>query len=445
MLPPSTCRRWALCALTIALAYQPVAASDAVDWLPAKTDIVLTLNVRQFLKDHERTDRVQQLLGPWRSALRSEALGVNPLEDVDRITCGFPRNSADAWVVVLEGRFDAERLRKAVQRMAGSFKAAPLGTRELWVLAGDAQDFCLVLLNPTTLAIAGRREPIAELVARADGAKDNRIAADRRSLLERAENLHIAIFLDRVDTLLPDKATAWTEQAARILGGDNAALAKAALVQLASWSDRYGQDIQCATVGLSIRSTESDLRVGLLARLPATARDIAKQLDSARLLTTLAAGTSSNPRSRQLGEILTQIRVRTADNAVAIQATVPHQLVQTVGEDLRTGLHPLHEQMQRNVMSISCGDRSRRHRVRSMYRKCATSPTGTMRRRTRFATGLTCSCRAARRTSRWSSWCMVAPGRSATIAVAACTRRSRIFWRARASALCCPTIASRRR
>jgi hypothetical protein len=112
MLPSSIRRCWPV--FVLAIGWGGVPAVAAVPFVPADTDVVLTFNLRKFLEDHKQTDAVQEFLEPMRQKSVREALGLNPLEDIDRVTCAFQRSAADSWVVIGEGRFHQERLRPAV-------------------------------------------------------------------------------------------------------------------------------------------------------------------------------------------------------------------------------------------------------------------------------------------------------------------------------------------
>ena len=340
----------------MALVGEPGAASAAATWLPDGTDIVLTFNLRQFLEGHKHTDAIQSVLQPWRLALRaderelrqdyrsrdlgktegiterefldrarllksfSDSLGLNPLEDVDRVTCGFSRSAADSWVIIVEGRFQKERLRSSVQQ------------------PGDANGIYMVPLDSKTLAIAGCKERIAEL-ARAGCAKLDALAPERRALLAQVEKQHVAMFLDRVDTLLTEAGPAWLDTAARGVG--DAAFARVALDQAVALTRRYGKDIVCARIGLSVHGTESSLQFGLVARKPAIARELAARLDGARVLAALVAKVQDNPRSQQVADMLLRARVTAADTAVVVHVPLPHTFVKAVADDARTTLRPL--------------------------------------------------------------------------------------------------------
>src|SRR5262249_26616703 len=118
-------RPGAACLILTALLVPPAAGAEAGKLLPGDTDVVVTLNVRRFLDDHRHTEVVQHLLEPWRLAQRGDekrlrayyhdhdvrnadgiteeqfldrtrafrafrdALGADPLEDIDRVTCAW--------------------------------------------------------------------------------------------------------------------------------------------------------------------------------------------------------------------------------------------------------------------------------------------------------------------------------------------------------------------
>jgi arylformamidase len=354
----SFCRRWAVPVLAVALiADCNTADAGGAKWLPDQPDIVVTLNVRQFLLDHKQTDAVQDLVKQWRSVKPlGDLLGVNPLEDIDRVTAAFRRDAADAWVVIVEGRFHADRLGTAIQLLGQQstrpFKTIRVGKTDVWQIPDNANGICIALLDKDTLVISGRKAAIADLAKRADDAKDDPLSRERRVLLEHLEKQHVGLFVDHVDTLLTDAHAPWLNEAARVLGADNDALTKAVLTQLAAWRSRYGKDITCASLGLSIRSQDSNLHVGVLARKPATARDLAAQLDGIRVLAAIAAKANDKERVRQLGDILLRARVTKSDAAVAIDVPVPHAFVQAALADAENALRPLSEQLTRRIMSI---------------------------------------------------------------------------------------------
>ena len=51
-----------------ALTAAPVAAAEAGKLLPAETELVVTLNVRQLLDDHKKSDLVRSYLEQWHLA-----------------------------------------------------------------------------------------------------------------------------------------------------------------------------------------------------------------------------------------------------------------------------------------------------------------------------------------------------------------------------------------
>src|SRR5262249_49569507 len=251
MSPHFSCRFW-VPLLALSIAGSPVAASEAEKLLPAETDMILTINVRQFLEDHRNTDIVQRFLGPCRMAVKGDekelrhyyqsrdlgknagiteqdflsqarslksfvdSLGMEPLNDIDRVTCGFRRSDIGSWVIVIEGRFEEKKLRAAVRQSAdqrfGSFKTARSGDVELWSVSGDADGATMALLNARTLAITSRKPEMDDLLARSTGAKKDVLAPRVRILMAKAEKEHVAVFLDHVDTLLKDVAKSWMDE-----------------------------------------------------------------------------------------------------------------------------------------------------------------------------------------------------------------------------------------
>ena len=109
-------RRLFVAALLAVVAAAPVRAAEVDALLPAETESVMFVNVRQILD----SDLVKKYaLGQIKQALQGndaqkmlKDLGLDPLKDVDRITVGsWGKGPEDMEAVaVVRGRFDAEKL-----------------------------------------------------------------------------------------------------------------------------------------------------------------------------------------------------------------------------------------------------------------------------------------------------------------------------------------------
>ncbi|HET6576617.1 MAG TPA: hypothetical protein VFG68_23670 [Fimbriiglobus sp.] len=102
----------------------PARAADVDALLPAETESVLFVNVRQVLE----SELVKKYaLGPIKQALEGndakkmlEKLGLDPLKDVDRVTAGsWGKGKEDMNAVfIIRGKFDPVKLFKAAQEEA---------------------------------------------------------------------------------------------------------------------------------------------------------------------------------------------------------------------------------------------------------------------------------------------------------------------------------------
>ena len=172
--------------LVVTAASGPSAASEAANLLPAESDVLLTVNVRQILADHQKSEAVKRFLEPWRLALRGDdkqlrqyhrdhdllraagigeqdflmraklvklacdSIGLDPLQDVHRISSAF--NLSEGFLaIVVEGRFDEAKVRTTLQRLAkdlfGSAKATRVGAVEVVQLPDGVN---VALLNSRT-------------------------------------------------------------------------------------------------------------------------------------------------------------------------------------------------------------------------------------------------------------------------------------------------------
>lgn len=341
----------------------PVSASEALKLLPADADLVVTLNVKQLREDHKNTEFIREMLEPWRLALQgdekklrkyhkahqlleqagiseksfldrarlvrsfSDSLGVNPLEDVDRVTFAIRKDDWASWVVLVEGRFK---------------KAPPRPAHKILV----------ALVRPTVLVLSGRKKEMDELHKLAAGPRRDPLAPGMRILLEKAEREHLALCVDRVDALLKDAAKLTLDQTAKVLGLEDSSSLKRLLDQAAKWFVPIGEDIACAGLGLSIRADESRLQAGLIFKKPEKAKALADRINRDRLLAGLALQVIDRKLTRQLGDILLGANVTRTRETVLLRARVPHEFLEEAANELLTTLYPMVDHLSRQLTSI---------------------------------------------------------------------------------------------
>jgi len=102
-------------ALAIAIFAGSLNAAAPDKYLPDDSEVVLTVNVRQFLE----TPLINRDLDKLREALKSqekvsselEKIGLDPLKDIDQVTiAGAPGQGDDHFLLVAHGRFDTAKL-----------------------------------------------------------------------------------------------------------------------------------------------------------------------------------------------------------------------------------------------------------------------------------------------------------------------------------------------
>jgi acetyl esterase/lipase len=345
MLSSRLVRPGAACLLLTALVVPPAAGAEAGKLLPGDTDVVVTLNVRRFLDDHRHTEVVLSFLEPWRLAqggderrLRayyrdhdvrntdgiteeqfldrarafqsfSDALGADPLEDIDRVTFAWKAGDAGSLVILVEGRFKEEKARTAVQAVRQ--------------YAGPAQ---AELLNARVLAITGRKNGMDGVRARAAGKKDGSLSTTTQTLLDDVGEEHFAIVVTHTDVTLKEAAKFLQEEVARAPAAGNDAV-RAALPWLASRLRDQGTDYAAAAFGLSVGADALRLQVALEARKPKTAGELRGRIGQAALGTALALKAGGTELNRQLADILLRTRVSGKDTRVVVQARVPHEFI----------------------------------------------------------------------------------------------------------------------
>ncbi|HZY83470.1 MAG TPA: alpha/beta hydrolase [Gemmataceae bacterium] len=341
-MPPSPLLRSGAACLLAALAVPPVAAAEAGKLLPGDTDVVVTLNVRRFLDDHRDTEAVRHYLEQWRLAQRgdekrlrayyrerdvrnieglteeqflerarafrdfSDALGVDLLQDVDRVTFGFKVGDADSLVVLVEGRFKEKKVRAALRR------------------AGQPVDPAQVsLLSARVLAVTAHKDRMDGV--RAAVKKGGGLSLAEQTLLDGVAEEHLAVAVNHLDVLRTAAVKSLEEEVVPALPpGDGAA--RAVVTRLLSWLRDDRTDYAAAAFGLSVGPDDLRLQVALEARKAADARELRAQVGQVTFGAALALKAAGGTElSRQLADVLRGTRVSGRDTRVVVRARVPHE------------------------------------------------------------------------------------------------------------------------
>jgi acetyl esterase/lipase len=348
-------------------------ATEAGKLLPADTKMVVTLNLRQILSDHRNTEFVQRYLDQWRLALKGDeqqlknyfrrqeldksegiseqeflarakiikkgcdVLGLDPLEDLDRITFGYSRgrpgqaNEAGSFILIVEGRFNPEKFKAAIQQLAkdyfGSFKVTPTG--DAWQIPDGPDGMFVSLLDGKTLAITSDKKSMDELRARAGGKTQDGLPKGMRTLLDSARKEQAGIVVADVDQLLKKLASFLKDDVAKAIDAKDA-VGKLIVTQGAGWIQKYANDISSVGLGLSLREDDFRLQIGLDAKKPATAKELHMQIQRGTFWGALALKAFDNELAQEAANILVRQRLTLKETTVIMQTEISYDFVKLV-------------------------------------------------------------------------------------------------------------------
>jgi acetyl esterase/lipase len=342
-----------------AIAVAPVAAAEAGKLLPDESDIVLTLNVRQMLADQKDSEFLQRHLRPCRLAPAIEsfrdALGVDLLRDIDRITCAFRSRDPGAVAIVVEGRFNPKKLPVAVKQLAkelsGTARPRQIGDCEVWQVGDDGPN--LVLLKDSTLAITCRTKSMDELLARAAGKKGG-LSAAMQTLLDKGRKEHVLVVVGAVNLLIQDAVKLLKEEIARA-EGPGKVIGQMVADQAAAAARKYGDELSAASLGVSFAAEDLRVQWGAVTKRAEAAGEMRAWVIRGNLLGALALKALDSEPARQLADVLLRVRVTGSDAVIVVRAEVPYEaiveILQTWARTWSRG-DSLMETVSRRIMSI---------------------------------------------------------------------------------------------
>jgi hypothetical protein len=203
--------------MALLVAFLPsAAAAPSEKYLPDDTDAVVVVNVKQVLaselfpKLFKKYDDPYDLgIGAYhlKNALRE--FGIDPLKDIDRLTVVQARSSlndqreakGDGPMAILGGRFDAAKVRAAVEKLVKD-KRATIHKHGDAILYESRSDFSglnlyLAVLDKETLFAALRRGPVEDALDKAAGKKKtalkNKNFAELYAQLKESDTLAAAL------------------------------------------------------------------------------------------------------------------------------------------------------------------------------------------------------------------------------------------------------------
>jgi len=359
-------------AFLVALAVSPVRATEAGRLLPADTKGIVTLNLRQLLSDHRNTGFVQRYLDQWRLALKGDerrlkdyfrrqeldksegiseqeflarartikavcdALGLDPLEDVDRITFGChgggtdPANETGFFILIVEGRFNREKLKAGIQQIAktyfGSFKVSPDG--DVTKIPDGLDGKYVSLMDARTLVITDGKKAMDDVLARAAGKTKDSLAKGMQALLDSARKEHVGVVVADMDVQL-NKLMRFLKEDVVKSPETKGAIVKFIVTLGADWIGKYANDLSSAGLGLSLREDDLRLQFGVDSRKTEIAKDLQKQIQVVNFWGALALKAIDNEVAQQLAIVLRQ-RVTLKEATLTTQIEVPYDFVKLV-------------------------------------------------------------------------------------------------------------------
>ena len=279
-----------LSVLMMCFAFPAWAGSRTATLLPAKTDIIVSLNPRAFLRDHRDTRFVQRYLDQWRLAVKGDekqllkyydtqeilsyegisrkmfleraglikaafdALGINTFEDVDCVTFGYASGDKGFIVVVIEGKLK-ERNTTQIQQF---FKEHLIPVNQ-----GDDGPM-LGTIDNNTLVYADRKKTLEAIQARA-AKKTSALPSGVQTLLESGRKEHLSVVVNNLDT-----------HAQRLMKFIRTELAKSVGIDHPIGSFMVGKgpdllakaaaDYAAVSLGISIQVDATQLQFGMDAR-----------------------------------------------------------------------------------------------------------------------------------------------------------------------------------
>ena len=354
-------------AIIAAMAVSPVAATEAGKLLPGDSKLILSLNLRQLLSDHKNTPFVQRYLDQWRLALKGDdeqlknyyrlqeldkfegiseqdflirarliknvcdALGMNPLEDIDQITFALhgknPGHAIDAgsFILIVEGRFKLDKFQTALKPIA---HVNPAGN--VWQLVGSGR--FVSLPDAQTLVVTSTAKAMDELLLRAAGKSNDGLPRGTRTALDSVRKEQAGIVVGDFDLLAEQTLHFLKEGVARSLAPDDA-IRNFIVNHGAEWMQKYINEISTASIAISLAQTDARLQLGLDAKKPQAAKDLHAQIRHGNFLGGLALKAMiKNEVAQRLSNILLRQQASLSDTTVITHTEIPYDFVKLVAK-----------------------------------------------------------------------------------------------------------------
>lgn len=176
-------------------------SADVTAYLPAETDLVVTVQVRQItesdLGKSIGKDLMKELLGSSKQATAAvEATGLDPMKDFELVTMGMDLDKTDnpKPFALLEGKWDTKKVEAAIATYA---KANPtkleiirISEKPAYKLPGSKPGDAMygALIDDKRMVIAGTEADVAGAFSAASGDRKPVITKELASLLATAKS-----------------------------------------------------------------------------------------------------------------------------------------------------------------------------------------------------------------------------------------------------------------
>ena len=349
-------RNVVLIAVMLCFAGPAWGASPAGDLLPAETDVIVTLNTREALRDCREIASVQRYLDLWRLAAKGDekallkyyetqeshkyegnsrtqflersemiktacaAFGGDPFEDIDSITVGYAAGEKGFLSIIVEGRFPQPNTLRLEQFLNG--QGVPVNKGDGSVLAK---------VDTKTLVFADSKKTMEAILARA-GKTTGALSTGVRALIESGRKKHLSVVVNNLGTNGQRLMTLLGEELAGPIGIDPA-VSKVLVEQGTNWLKTNATDYTAASIGITVRSNVLRLELGIDAKTAEKAAALRQLIDRGSFLGALALKALDHDLARQLAGILAHQRVVLKDTSLIVSIDVPYEFLDQLVQD----------------------------------------------------------------------------------------------------------------
>jgi hypothetical protein len=209
--------RWAVAAALAVFLTAPTARAAEVDkLLPADTEYVLSVNVRQVI-DSEiikkyALGQLKDVLAGGDAQKMLKELGLDPLKDVDRIVAGASGVDQNdfKWLAVVRGKFDPQKLYQAAEAQTKKdpdhFSLVKDGADVMFKYQPDnGTPVYGTVINDSTVVVASDKKLVSGALAASGGDRKPAINKDLAALIARMDDKSsmyaCALTKDKLDKL----------------------------------------------------------------------------------------------------------------------------------------------------------------------------------------------------------------------------------------------------